>query len=54
MTHWIHYDGNGNKQCTDGSERKYYTSIMKNVERIKKQQQISRNKYSPPIFKKVL
>ena len=30
MTHWIHYDGKGNKQCTDGSERKYYTSLMKN------------------------
>ena len=30
MTDWIHYDGKGNKQCTDGSERKYYKSFMTN------------------------
>ena len=28
ITDWYYYDINGHKQCTDGSERKYYKSFM--------------------------
>ena len=28
MDDWVRYDENGNKQCTDGSERSYYKSFM--------------------------
>ena len=29
MHQWYNFDTKGNKQCTDGSERKYYKSFMK-------------------------
>ena len=28
MNQWYNYDSEGNKQCSDGSERKYYKSFM--------------------------
>ena len=30
MNQWYNYDFEGNKQCSDGSERKYYKSFMWN------------------------
>ena len=28
ISDWFYYDNKGDKQCTDGSERKYYRSFM--------------------------
>ena len=28
ISDWFFYDSDGKKQCTDGSERKYYSSFM--------------------------